>query len=171
MEYFKIGKIVGTHGVSGKLVVQHSLGKRNDFEKTEAIFIDNGNETFMPWFITSASAKTNDETFIEVEGIATKEAARVLLKKEVWLEEDDFKRLAAGTAAISLLGYSVIDQGQNLGEILEVIEQPHQTLCKIMLEAHEAWIPVHEATLIKVDRKQRQVFVQLPDGLLDVYRN
>lgn len=170
MEYFKIGKIAGTHGVTGKLVIKHSLGKRSDFEKTEAIFIEAGKEAFMPWFIISASAKSNDETFVELEGIDSKESARELLKKEVWLDEKDFKRLASGTSAISLLGFHVMDQETDLGEILEVIEQPHQTLCRIMVDGKEAWLPIHEASLIKIDRNKRQVFVQLPDGLLDVYR-
>ena len=58
----------------------------------------------------------------------------------------------------------------DLGEILEVIEQPHQVLCRIDLEGKEALIPVHEQTLRKVDQQKREVHVELPDGLLDVYR-
>ena len=70
-----------------------------------------------------------------------------------------------------MLGFTAFDQKENLGEILEVIEQKHQTLCKVMLGKDEAWLPVHEETLKHVDAKKRQVFLQLPDGLLDVYRD
>ena len=58
----------------------------------------------------------------------------------------------------------------DLGEILEVIEQPHQVLCRIHLEGKEALIPVHQETLQKIDKKNRQVLVDLPDGLLDIFR-
>jgi len=63
-----------------------------------------------------------------------------------------------------------MDGGVDLGEILEVIEQPHQVLCKIDLAGKEALIPMHAATLRRVDQEKREVHVELPDGLLDVYR-
>ena len=56
-----------------------------------------------------------------------------------------------------------------LGTILEVIEQPHQLLCRIDIEGKEVLIPLHEDTIQKIDRKARQVVVVLPEGLLDVY--
>ena len=58
---------------------------------------------------------------------------------------------------------------ENLGEILEVIEQPHQLLCRIDYKGKEALIPVHEETLVKVDKKNKIVHVDLPEGLLEVF--
>lgn len=171
MEYFKIGKIAGTHGVSGKMILQHSLHGKSALENTEVIFMeDESPDSLLPWFIRSASAKSTDQTFIELEGISSVEEARKFLKKEVWLKEEDFKRLASSGAAISLLGYMVIENKEPIGEILEVIEQPHQTLCRIEHNRKEAWIPLHENSVIRFDRKKREVHVELPDGLLDVYR-
>jgi len=51
-----------------------------------------------------------------------------------------------------------------------VIEQPHQVLCAILLNGKEALIPIHEDSLEKVDKKNRRVYVNLPDGLLDIYK-
>lgn len=170
MEYFKIGKIVSTHGVSGRMLLQHSLGKRADFKTTEALFLEETEQSFIPWFITAAEAKTDNESFIELEGITSREEARELLKKEVWILSDDFHHLAASSAAISLLGYEIVEETERLGIISEVIEQPHQTLCKIDLSGKEAWIPLHSETLLKIDRKKKKIQVKLPDGLLDVYR-
>ncbi|HJY21761.1 MAG TPA: hypothetical protein VJ279_02680, partial [Hanamia sp.] len=72
---------------------------------------------------------------------------------------------------ISLLGFMVVNDGVELAEVIEVIEQPHQVLCKIMLGNKEALIPVHEDSLEKIDTKNRKLFVNLPDGLLDIYKN
>jgi 16S rRNA processing protein RimM len=70
-----------------------------------------------------------------------------------------------------LLGYELItDEDENLGPIVEVIEQPHQVLLQVLLDGKEALIPLHQETLDKIDRKAKKVFVSLPDGLLDVYR-
>jgi len=57
-----------------------------------------------------------------------------------------------------------------LGKILEVIEQPHQVLCRIDLNGKEALIPLHEETIVKIDKKKSQVVVELPEGLLEIYQ-
>jgi 16S rRNA processing protein RimM len=52
-----------------------------------------------------------------------------------------------------------------------VIEQPHQVLCSIIIDGKEVLIPIHVNSLEKVDKKKRKLFVNLPDGLLDIYKN
>ena len=169
-QYFKIGKLAASHGLKGDLVLEHSLGKKTSLKGLETIFIEEKKDSFLPYFIQSAKLKSEDEVFIKLEGIDTKEQARKLTPKEVWLTEDDFKKFAAKSSPIALLGFHMIHEDEDLGEILEVIEQPHQVLCSILLNGKEALIPIHEESLEKVDLKNRKVFVVLPDGLLDIYR-
>ena len=69
-----------------------------------------------------------------------------------------------------MLGFHLVNEDEDLGEIIEVIEQPHQILCTILLDGKEALIPIHEESLDKIDQKKREVHVTLPDGLLDIYR-
>ncbi|MES2429716.1 MAG: ribosome maturation factor RimM [Bacteroidota bacterium] len=169
-QYFKIGKLAASFGLKGELVLQHSLGKKTDLKGLEAFFLEEGKDNFMPYFIQSASIKNDAEVFIKVEGVDTKEVARKLTPKEVWITEEDFQKFAAKSSAIAMLGFHLINEGEDLGEILEVIEQPHQILCAISLNGKEALIPIHEESLEKVDQKNRKVFVILPDGLLDIYQ-
>ncbi|MEO5647333.1 MAG: ribosome maturation factor RimM [Chitinophagaceae bacterium] len=169
--YFKIGKLVASFGLQGELVLKHSLGQKTSLKGLKAIFLEEGKDTFLPYFIEGTRIKNDNELWLKLEGIATKEMAHTLTQKEVWLLEDDFNIYADKSAPISLLGFTMIDaeKGSTLGEILEVIEQPHQVLCKIMINNNEALIPIHEETLDKVDKKGRKVYVTLPDGLLDIY--
>lgn len=168
-QYFKIGKLAASHGLKGHLVLQHSLGKKTSLKGLETIFIEEGKDNFMPYFISSASIKSDDEVLLTLENIESKETARKLTPKEAWITEEDFKKFAATSAPIALLGYTLINEKRKLGEILEVIEQPHQLLCTISLNGKEALIPIHEESLDKVDSKKREVHVTLPDGLLDIY--
>ena len=169
-EYFKIGKLVATFGISGQLVLQHSLGKKNALKDLNTFFLEEKKESFLPYFVKSVKAKTDNEIFISLEGIDTKENAQKLLRKEVWLNDSDFKKFAATTAPVSLLGYSIVAGKEELGEVTEVIEQPHQVLCAIYINGKEALIPVHEDSLVKMDKKNRKLYVNLPDGLLDLYK-
>lgn len=168
-QYFKVGKFAASYGLQGELVLQHSLGKKTTLKGLETIFIEQTTDNFLPYFIEKTSIKSDTETYIKLEGIDTKEIARKLTPKEAWLEEVDFKKFAAKAAPIALLGFSMIDGNTNLGEIIEVIEQPHQILCSILYKGKEALLPVHEANLIKLDKKNKKVYVELPEGLLEIY--
>jgi len=168
-EYFKIGKLVAVHGLKGELLLKHELGKKTSLKGLQAIFIEDKTNSFLPWFIESTKIKSEEEVYLKLEGIDSREAAIKLTQKEIWAPEADFKRLAAKTAPASLLGYMIIHHKEALGEILELIEQPHQLLCRLEIKGKEVLIPLHEETLQKVNHAKKQVVVELPDGLLEIY--
>lgn len=168
-DYFSIGKIVASHGLTGEVVLEHALGKKTDLKGLETIFIEDRKESFLPYFVESTKLKNEAEVYVKLEGFNTKESARRLNQKEVWLLKADFEKYAAKSAPISLLGYSMVNDGEEIGEIIEVIEQPMQVLLKIIYKGNEALIPLHKESLEKIDMKKKQVHVTLPNGLLEIY--
>jgi len=168
-DYFKIGKFVSAFGVKGELILKHNLGKKTALKGLQALFVEERKESFIPWFVQQIRIKTPDELYVQLTDIITREAAIKLVQKEVWLPEADFKKFSAKSSPINLLGYTVIENGKPLGTILEVIEQPHQLLCRIEIGEKEVLIPLHTDTLLKIDKKAAQVHVQLPEGLLEIY--
>lgn len=168
-QYISIGKIAGAHGLKGDVVLKHALGKKTAFKGLKAIFIKDKSGSFLPWFPEGAKIKNDSETYLKLEGLNTVEEAKNLVQKEVWLTEADFKKYASGSAPISLLGYILVEGNKELGAVEEIIEQPHQVLCRLHMEQKEVFIPLHEETLIKVDAKNKKIFVELPEGLLDIY--
>lgn len=168
-DYRNIGKLVSTFGVNGEMVLLHHLGKKASLKDLEIVFIEDRKEELLPYFITHTKIKSNDELYIKLEGVDKKETAQKLIQKEIWLSAEDFDKYAGKSAPISFVGFHLIDQGKDLGEIVEVIEQPHQVLCKIFIDSKEALIPIHEETLEKIDKKGKKLFVVLPEGLLEIY--
>ena len=60
------------------------------------------------------------------------------------------------------------DSGKLLGEVLEVIEQPHQVLCRIQYLTHDdILIPLNEQSLSSIDTRNRRLLLNLPDGLIE----
>ncbi len=169
-EYFNIGKFVTTFGLKGELVLKHTLGKKTSLKGLTALFIEEKKESFIPWFIEGTKIKNEEELYVKLEGIATREQAIKLTQKQVWLPETDFKKYSSKSSPISFLGYEIIENEKVLGKILEVIEQPHQVLCRIDLNGREAFIPLHEDTIVKIDKRKSQVVVELPEGLLEIYQ-
>ena len=169
MQYFKAGKLVAVHGLKGELILKHELGKKSSLKDVKAIFIEDKKDSFFPWFIETAKARSADEVLLKLETIDTREAAAKLSQKEIWLTEEDFKSLSAKSAPANLLGYTIINNKERLSEVLEVIEQPNQLLCRIELNKKEVLIPINESFLKKIDHKKKEVIVELPEGLLEVY--
>jgi len=169
-EYYKIGKLVAAFGLKGEVILKHNLGKKSSLKGLKAIFIEEQKGSFIPWFVRSSSIKNDEEIYLELEDVITREKANKLTQKEVWLPEEDFKKYSAKTSPITLLHYTIIENGKVIGEIEEVIEQPHQVLCTVRINGKEAYIPLHEETIKKVDRKKKEVTVELPPGLLEIYQ-
>jgi 16S rRNA processing protein RimM len=169
MEYFSIGKFVASHGVKGDVIVQHSLGKKLTASDIKVVFIEQPKGSFIPYFVENINSKNQEEAIFTLEGIATKESTNLVTRKEVWLTEDDFKKCVGKNAAIHLLHYELLHQNEVIGVINEVIEMQYQLLCSITYKGKEALIPVHDANLIRIDDSKKQVHVDIPDGLLDIY--
>ena len=145
------------------------MGKPILFKGIDAIFIEQKTGSFIPYFIQSASAKTDTISHLQLEGVKTREAANFLTSKKVWLPQADFQKLVEKNSPLALLGYMVQEAGKNIGVIQEVIEQPHQLMVTILYQGQEAYIPLHEESLKGVNHAKKIVQVELPDGLLELY--
>ena len=164
-----IGKFVAAFGLKGELILRHELGKKTSLKGLVTIFIEDKKDEMLPYFIQQTKIKNESEIYVTLEGIDVREKALKLIKKHVWLPETEFQKYAASTAPVSFLGYNIINEGEDLGEVLEVIEQPHQILCRIEWKNKEALIPLHDQTIEKIDKKKKQIHVVLPEGLLNIY--
>jgi len=168
-EYIHIGKLVASFGLKGEMILKHELGKKSNFKGIEVIFVEEQKANYLPYFMESAKASNDAETYIKFEGINSKEAAQRLVSRNAWVSDTDFRALVGKTAPLALLGYTLINEGEELAPIEEVINQPHQVLLRITYKEKEALIPLHEASLDKIDHVKKQVHVILPDGLLEIY--
>ena len=169
MKHYHIGKIVGTHGFKGDLVLEHAVSSLKLVKHLKTVFTEDNKDSFMPWFVEAVRLKSEKEVFIKIEGMDTKEQSKILNRKDIWISEADFQLISEKNTAINFLDYSIVEQKKVLGTIVEVIEQPHQILCKIFIGDKEVYIPLHEQTLKKINHQKKEVEVTLPDGLLEIY--
>mgnify|MGYP000160858148 CR=1 FL=1 len=168
-EYINIGKLVAVFGLQGELILKHGLQKKLTFKKGDVIFLEMQKQSYLPYFVEGSKARTDDETLLLLEGVSTKEAAKLLVRKQVWLAEESFRKIAKANAPIALIGFMVVNEGAPLAQVEEVIEQPHQVLLRITYRDKEVLIPLHAETLDSIDKKKKEVHVTLPEGLLEIY--
>src|SRR6476619_6657011 len=119
-DYIHIGRIVASFGLEGEVILKHALGKKTQLKGIEALFIEELKGSYLPYFIESSKARNEEETYVKLEGINTKESAARLTTRNAWLLDEDFRKLAGKSAPISLLGYDLINEGETLGPVEEV---------------------------------------------------
>src|SRR5215217_974415 len=99
-DYFSIGKIVASHGLTGEVVLEHALGKKTDLKGLETIFIEERKGAFLPYFVQGTKIKNAEEVYVKLEGFNTKESSRRLMQREVWLLKEDFDKHAGKSSPI-----------------------------------------------------------------------
>ena len=69
-----------------------------------------------------------------------------------------------------IIGFDVEDQQLGkLGKVKTVYTMPIQDLIAMPYNGHEVLIPVNDEIIPKVNREAKILYVNLPEGLLEVY--
>jgi len=67
-------------------------------------------------------------------------------------------------------GFKIIDeQYGDLGVCVDVLEYPHQAIFQINHPKGEILVPIVDDVIINVDRTNKIIHIQAPDGLVEVY--
>ncbi len=171
-KYIQIGKIAAIFGLKGDLIVSHRLGARANWNHIPVLFIEKNRNSYIPYFLEAVYPKSETEARIKLEEVDSKETARSLLRKNISLESSVFREVVGPDSDLSYLGFTLFDKKEKeLGEIAELIELPEQLLAKVFQKGSELLIPLSPQTIEQIDKDKKIIYVALPDGLLDLYRN
>jgi 16S rRNA processing protein RimM len=69
-----------------------------------------------------------------------------------------------------VIGYTIEDKNfGEVGKIVGVNDTTAQALFEVENNGKEILIPMNDEFIIKVDRKNKTIFVETPEGLIDLY--
>jgi 16S rRNA processing protein RimM len=167
-DHFKIGTIIKTRGLKGELQLYVDFEHLQDINFT-AVFFDIAGK-LVPYFVQSVKYKKNT-AWLFLEDVDTIEKATKLVKKDVYLPNKLKPKKKKGEFTLKdLKGFIAIDEKEGeLGEILEVQELPHQFIATVNYQNSEVLFPLNETIIKGIDLEGGEVYVDLPEGLLDIY--
>lgn len=165
----RCGKIVATHGLGGDVILTHITGKKGWIKAGDVLFVALRKDSFIPHFISGIKSATEKEIILHFEDTNAMEDARKLIGKEVFVAEEVLAQ-GAQDSPLLWIGFEVIDEVVgSLGPIEDMYQTAQQWLAQVRVNGKEALLPIVDQTLRKVDLKKKQVFVSMPDGLLEIY--
>jgi len=169
--YIAIGTVLNPHGYKGKLSVYLNFNKSKDFKFTEPIFVEI-QQILVPFFVLSLTG-ANKKHIIELQNINSENEALKLKRKELLVSEKFFKSYIAEKEdkEIQLLNYQVCDNKfGNIGVIEKILKYPgHEIFLVRGLEKQEILIPYTNDFIEKIDKKNKIIHINTPEGLLDLY--
>lgn len=173
MSYKKIGKIIQTQGISGRVLLLHNFPSGKPFLKLQHFFIALQEGSFIPFFPEQAPSIVDDERVaLQLDDIHSEKDAHILLGREVFVEEEVFRKLfpATGTlAGTELIGFRIKDKNSGHSGLIEsVIELPGQLMASVQFQDKEILIPLAESFIRGMDLQKKILELALPEGIWDL---
>lgn len=168
-----IGKVNKTHGINGELSVVF-FGDY-DYDLLNHIFFCMDG-IYVPFFIENIRSRGTESALITIDDVNSDEAASEFVGKEFFAERDNPTLHAYddfdpdGFYAEDLIGWEAhLTDGSIIGKITDVDSSTSNVLF-IIRTCHggTAYVPVTPDFIDDIDRQNRIITFELPEGLLNL---
>ena len=166
---YLLGQITKLHGLSGEVTAFFDVDYPEAYQELESVFVEINNK-LVPFFIEHLDI-TPKKIILKFEDVEKVEAAEPLLGKELYLPLSALPALSGKAFYYhEIIGFKVIDSAfGEIGPVKEVITKSSQDLIACEHKGREVLFPVSDELIREIDREEKTIHVQLPEGLVQVY--
>ena len=167
---FYLGKIVRKHSFKGEVVIKLDTDEPELYTNLNAVFVDLGNN-FLPFFIEKSLLQKGNQLRVRFENISTETEADSILKCDVYLPLDLLPKLTGNKFYYhEVIGFTIEDVNfGNVGVLTGINDSTAQPLFEIKNGDLEILIPMIDTFIKNVDRKNKVITVETPEGLIEMY--
>jgi len=171
-DHVMIGEVVKPHGIRGEVKVYSYSERPENFKQYTKIVLQQPAGNGRRLYKIVKSRPHGKLAILQLEGVATREAAEALQGSTVWLEKDDFPELAGDEYYWHQLeGRMVVtESGRELGRVSKLFSTPAHDIMVVTGAGHEYLIPVKGEIIRQVDQEAGKIIISAPAGLLDINR-
>ena len=169
-DLIEIGKILKPHGVKGELTVLFNKPEYTDIDTDfYFLFLDG---VHIPFYVEESRINSDSSARVKFEGIDFIEKAStysdtlLFLSKELIKDEDNENTFSSEWD--QFIGYMIFDeQSSMIGTIKEVDSATINVLFIVTNNNEEFLIPATTDFIINIDFDNKELYMSLPEGLLD----
>lgn len=172
-DIMQIGQIVKPHGLQGEVAFTFTSDIFDEIEPPFLICELDG--IFVPFPVESYRFKNDETALVKFEGINSAEEAQELIKANLFIEKKYVPEEVEQSEIEGIdyyLGFKVYDEeGELIGTIEGVDDSSDNNLFLVISpEKEEFYIPATDEYIIEIDDTKRTMSMDLPEGLLDLYK-
>lgn len=164
---FELGHITKTFGLEGYLTAFIDSDFPENYYEMESVLLEIKGE-LIPFFIEDYKETSNPQkvNFL-FEEIDSFEKAKVLIGAKMYLPEEVLPDLGENKFYYhEIIGFKVLDtQNNTIGIIKEVYENIGNDFFAL---ENDKLIPIVDDFIVKIDKINKQIIMNLPDGLLEL---
>ncbi len=167
---FFLGKIVKKYSYKGEVLAKLDTDEPHLYEHMESVFVEVRNH-LVPFFIESSQLHKSELLRIKFEDVDTEGDADALIKSDLYLPLEFLPKLDDDKFYYhEIIGFKVVDNTfGDVGIITAVNDSTAQSLFEIDRDGIEILIPMNDEFISKVDKPNKTIFVDTPEGLIDLY--
>ena len=169
---FFVGTIVSKFSFKGEVLVKTDGDDLSLLENRESVLVELGKD-LIPFFIEKCSYHKSNLLRIKFEEVDTERDAEALLRHHLFLPLSLLPKLTGNKFYYhEVIGFEVFDVTYGrVGVITHINDSSSQPIFEIAHEGQQILIPLHDDFLKEVNRKDKKITVQTPDGLIELYIN
>lgn len=172
-ETYQLGYLIKTHGLRGQIVAHFDVDDVAAYTKLKTVYLTlaGAPTKLVEHHIEKVQPQSGNKVLLKLRGIDRIEEAEPLRGSQLHLplaalpelEEDQFY-------FHDVIGFTVVDENLGpLGTVENFYELPQQDMLAMSYQGQEVLIPVVDELISHADHAKKEIYVNLPDGLLDVY--
>jgi 16S rRNA processing protein RimM len=170
-DYYFLGKIFKPHGYKGKVNMWLDVDDPSEYESLKMVYLDK-NGMLIPYFINTIHI-LNNKAVVDFQDVDNIEKAELLSDSDIYLPLSELPELTGNQFYFhEVIGFSVVDKNWgNIGDIRKVFEYPSQAVMQVFFKKKEVLIPINPHVVLELDREKKEIKIDAPDGLIDLYLN
>jgi 16S rRNA processing protein RimM len=167
---FYLGKIAKKFSFKGEVLIYLDTDEPELYENMESVFVE-FNKNLVPFFIENSSLHKNDFLRVQFEDVDTEEEADSILNCDVYLPLSMLPKLEGNKFYFhEVIGFEIEDKRLGVfGKIVSINDTTAQPLFEVLNGEVEMLIPMVDHFLVKIDRENKKVVMDLPEGLVEMY--
>jgi len=166
---FFLGTITRKHGKDGGLVIHLETDQPENYYKMESVLLENNGE-LVPFFIEELTVLKPDQLRVFFEDFSPRETSK-LIGTDIYLPLSMLPKLEGKKFYYhEIEGFKAVDSTVgDFGTVKFVIEREPQPLVVVEKDKKEIYVPAVDEFIERIDRAEKDMYFQCPDGLLDLY--
>jgi 16S rRNA processing protein RimM len=167
---FYLGKIAKKFSFKGELLIYLDTDEPELYENMESVFVE-FNKNLIPFFIENSSLHKGDFLRVQFEDVTNEEEADKLLGSDIYLPLAMLPKLEGNKFYFhEVIGFEIEDERLGVfGVIASINDSSAQPLFEVLNGSVELLIPMIDQFLVKIDRENKKVVMNLPEGLVEMY--
>jgi len=170
-DFFSIGTIIKPHGLKGDMIIEVEQGFEDILAESEYLLVE-VEGGLVPFFISEEGINFRSSTTLclAFDDLDTAQKIRPYCGCKIFLHKDENSEQDSKEEFSELIGVAVFDKLRGkLGKIIRVDDFSGNVVLTIEHGSHEILIPFSEKLIIQFDETNQGLYLDCPEGLIDLY--